>query len=188
MKLNIIHLPHRTDRLKRLKVELERQYISNYQLWDGIIDKELPCRGISQAHKRIVRNAKEKGLPYVLIGEDDMRFTDLGAFEFYIRKMPMQFDLYLGGIYHGILNEHNLVRDFTGLTLYMIHQRFYDQFLNVREDQHIDIVMRELNGTYIVCNPFVVSQYEGFSDNQCEEVNYNHILMQREFYNIYWHG
>ncbi|MBI1782085.1 MAG: hypothetical protein HYR66_12065 [Sphingobacteriales bacterium] len=66
MKLNIIHLRHRIDRLEILTKELQEQQISDYQMWDGIIDAELPSRGISKAHKQIIMFAKNEKLPEVL--------------------------------------------------------------------------------------------------------------------------
>lgn len=38
MTLHIIHLPDRKDRLETLKKELEIQSISDYRIWNGIID------------------------------------------------------------------------------------------------------------------------------------------------------
>lgn len=96
--LNIIHLPHRIDRWTILMEELRSQSISNYRIWDGIIDGGLSCRGISKAHKQIVAFAKLNHMQYVLIGEDDLHFTAPGAFNFYCDNIPQDFDLFLGGI------------------------------------------------------------------------------------------
>ncbi|MCI4668213.1 MAG: hypothetical protein MRZ79_08755 [Bacteroidia bacterium] len=82
MKLNIIHLSHRTDRWETLQQELKSQNITDYQIWEGIRDS--PTRkGISRAHKQIVLDAKNRGLPRVLIEEDDISFSDQGAFNYW---------------------------------------------------------------------------------------------------------
>ena len=59
MTLNIIHLPERIDRGELLQKELYEQRIVDYKIWDGIIDPTCTSRGISQAHKQIIRFAKE---------------------------------------------------------------------------------------------------------------------------------
>ena len=97
MSLNIIYLRHRIDRLALLQKELDHEKITNYRIWDGIID-ENPCVGIARAHKQIIRFAKESRLPEIVIAEDDLHFTTQGAFEFFLSNKPNVFDIYLGGV------------------------------------------------------------------------------------------
>src|SRR5262245_60079986 len=111
MKVNIIHLPHRTDRMESLLAQLSCQGITDYTIWNGIIDNNLAAKGISQAHKQIVRHAKENRLPEVLIAEDDLKFTAKGAFRFFLENKPQDFDLYLSSIYWGDLKKDNTVDD-----------------------------------------------------------------------------
>jgi hypothetical protein len=164
MTLNIIHLPQRNDRMEILLGELSSQHIVNFKLWDGIIDPDKTCSGISRAHKQVVHFAKENKFPEVLIAEDDLHFTAPGAFDFFIKNKPPDFDIYLGGISHGKLDPENHVFDFAGAFFYILHSRFYDEFLDVSEDVHIDRGLRG-KGKYIVCDPFVVTEHPGFSDN-----------------------
>lgn len=117
MTLNIIHLQHREDRLDILQKELSDNNISDFKIWDGIIDAANSITGISKAHKQIVEKVKHERLSDVLICEDDIRFTAKGAFEFFISNKPDSFDLYLGSIYDGILKRDNSVEDFSGLTI-----------------------------------------------------------------------
>src|ERR1035437_4748267 len=138
MELNIIHLPTRVDRWNLLQKELQEQNITDIKIWNGIIDSTLILRGISQAHKQIVKDAKEKNLSEVLIGEDDLHFTSKGAFKFFLDNKPKDFDIYLGSVLHGRLKADNTVVDFSGTTLYMVRKRFYDAFLSVPENIHID--------------------------------------------------
>src|SRR6266404_95325 len=109
MKLNIIHLPHRIDRWMLLQQELSAQNIVDFDIWEGIMDDEGPHVGISRAHKQIVKYALERNWSEVLIGEDDLRFTAEGAFDFFISKKPSDFDIYLGGIYCGNIKGDNSV-------------------------------------------------------------------------------
>lgn len=181
MRINIIHLAHRIDRLKSLLKELECQNITDFMLWNGIIDPHITVRGISQAHKQVVRNAKNDGLREVLIAEDDLRFTANGAFEFFIKNKPENFDLYLASIYFGKISESNIVQDFSGLTFYIIAQNFYDTFLNTPEYDNIDRLLKG-KGKFIVCNPFTVIQYNGFSDNVKTHCNYQKFLRDYKLY------
>jgi hypothetical protein len=176
--LNIIHLPERLDRAELLKNELIEQGITNFKLWDGIKDSRLVNRGISKAHKQIVQCAKENNFPEVLIGEDDLHFTSKGAFIYFIDNKPEDFDIFLGGIYYGRLMKDSIVNDFSGLTLYIINERFYKKFLSMNETEHLDRALRN-SGKFIVCNPMVVIQHNGFSDNLKKDINYESFLKDR---------
>jgi hypothetical protein len=164
MVLNIIHLPHRTDRLKLLEQELVEQNISQFQIWDGVVHESNPQKGISQAHKQIVKYAKEANLSEVLIAEDDLHFTSKGAFDYFIKSKPVDYDIFLGGILDGVVNVDNTIDDFSGTTLYIVNSQFYDVFLSVPENINIDRALRH-RGKFIVCNPLVATQHNGFSDN-----------------------
>jgi len=148
-----------------LNKEVSEQGISPV-MWSGILDQVLPCRGISRAHKQIVMYAKDMALPWITIAEDDIKFFAPGAFDFYLQNKPEDFDLYLGNVFSGNISEENTVHDFAGLTLYTVHQRFYDKFLTAREINNLDREMKTLGGRYVVCNPMVCTQYEGYTDNR----------------------
>lgn len=113
-----------------------------------------------------------------MIAEDDIKFTAPFAFNHFLKQKPREFDLYLGGIYHGTIHSENTVEDFAGLTLYIIHQTFYDTFLSAGENTDLD---RELagKGKFIVCNPFAAIQHNGYSDNKKEFINYDDCLKGR---------
>ncbi|HRN91896.1 MAG TPA: hypothetical protein PLE75_02765 [Ferruginibacter sp.] len=179
--LNIIHLSKREDRLALLKDQLIIQGISDYKLWEGIVDKSNPAKGISKAHKQIVAWAKKEKLKSIVIAEDDVKFTAKGAYNYFIKNKPTQYDLYLGGIYYGKIKEDHTVSDFAGMMLYIIHERFYDVFLSVHEESDIDRSLAN-KGTFVVCNPFVAIQHEGYSDNKKAFVNYDICLKGRKLF------
>ena len=181
MRLNVIHLAHRTDRLKLLNQELIEQHILDYKIWDGIIYESIPHRGISKAHKQIVKWAQKEKLPEILIAEDDFHFTAKGAFDYFIKNKPYDFDIYLGGIHEGQTKQDNTVADFSGMTFYVVKSRFYDVFLSVRENGNIDRELRN-RGKFIVCNPPVVIQHNGFSDNIKQFCNYDMHLKGKTYF------
>lgn len=162
--------------------ELKQQGINEYDFWDGIWDIYSVQRGINQAHKEIVHWAKLKRLPEILIMEDDIRFCGEGAFNHYLQNIPEYYDIYLGGIYLGDLDEQNRTREFSGLHCYMVHSRFYDTFLSVPDDEHIDRALSNL-GEFYVSYPFTSIQYNGKSSNTKKEENYDQLLVGRQLYN-----
>jgi hypothetical protein len=181
MTLNIIHLPYRKDRMELLNNELIEQEISDYRIWNGIIDSEMPFRGISRAHKQIVAWAKDQKYEQVMIAEDDIRFTAKGAFSHFLINEPKDYDLYLAGTYFGEIQEDNSINDFSGTMLYIIRRRFYDCFLSLPEKTNFD---RELanKGKYFVCNPFTAIQHPGYSDNRKATVSFDRYLKGRKLF------
>jgi len=110
MELQIINLKHRSDRLHLLKQELAIQEITNYKIWEGVLDTQGPKVGIAKAHKQIVKWAKKLNLESIVIAEDDIIFTDIGAYSYFIKQTPKEYDLYLGGIYYGYIKHDHSVQ------------------------------------------------------------------------------
>lgn len=177
---NILHREERTDRIPRLMQELESQNITDYRFWDGIHDRRSVEAGVNQAHKQIVRWAKEIGLSKVLIFEDDIKFCDEGAFKYYLQNEPLDYDLYMGGIFLGQIKD-GIAERFTAMHCYMVHERFYDTFLSTPNDIHIDHSLAGL-GKYVVCEPFIAIQYNGHSDNAGGYRNYDVIFENRKLF------
>jgi len=121
------------------------------------------------------------GWDKVCIAEDDLVATHENSWKYYLSQMPESFDLYLSMIYLGEIDENNRVKDFTGMTLYTVHSRFYETFLNTDPTEHID---RSLNGKgeYIVCSPFTFIQRDGLSANTGKLETYGHLLRSRRLY------
>lgn len=164
-----------------LMSELKNQGIKSTIWWDAII-KDNPKDGIREAHFQIIRFAKEQGWKEVLIMEDDVKFTGHGAFDYFIKNKPELYDLYLGGLSGGVVNN-GIIYDFNGLHLYMVHEGFYDRFLNeVRPDLDLDCSMRYRGGSYHVCSPMVAMQHDGYSDNVKKETDYTEFWNNYTFY------
>lgn len=180
MRLHIIK-GNREERLPRLMKELEAQGITDYELWDGIYLSHSVKASINASHKQIVEYAKLAEWDEVCIAEDDLKFTHQSSWKYFLKQKPFDFDMYLSMIYTGDIDENNYVKKFTGLTLYVIAKRFYDKFLSVSGDGHIDQELAGL-GKYIVCNPFVAMQYNGFSSNTGKNEVYDTLLQGRNIY------
>lgn len=178
--LNIISGKN-AERLPRLLKELEGQNITDYELWPSIYLPSVPA-SINAAHKQIVEFAYLSQWPYVCIAEDDVKFTHPNSWKYFLSKMPEDFDIYLGGIYIGDLKEDDSLDYFHGLHLYVVHRRYYETFLSVDPNEHIDKAQRGL-GRFVVCNPFAAIQYEGYSNNTGKNEEYSMLLRDRKMYN-----
>lgn len=188
--LNIISLPHRLDRQQSYMEEMNRQNIA-YKVWPGVTTyKEYTShRNISLSHKEIVRDAKIKGLPKVIIAEDDIRFSSAGAWKYYLENTPKEFDLYAGVIYAGEVDpQTNRIISTKGMsgtnTLYTISEKFYDFFLMTDESKHLDRELGRFGNIkqYYVCNPMVCYQSGGYSDNHRKELTYETYLENIKLY------
>ncbi len=178
-RLNVI-IGNRAERQPRLMRELETQQITNYSLWDGVFWPSVK-ESINEAHKQIVRYAKLAEFGEVIIAEDDLKMSRPGAWQYFLSQKPKDYDLYLGGIFLGQPDENNIVTEFTGLTLYSVHSRFYDTFLEVEPTEHIDRALAG-KGKFVVCNPFVCTQYDGVSSNSGQFEKYGELQSSRIFW------
>jgi hypothetical protein len=178
-RLNII-CGNRSERMPLLRDELERQGVVNYMFWDGIY---LPSvkQSINAAHKQIVEYAKLAEFSEVLIAEDDFIGTHKNSFKYFLSKKPRTYDMYLSQVYLGDIDENNRVKSFTGMTMYFVHEKFYDTFLATDPHDHIDRSLDGL-GDYHVCNPFAFIQRNGWSSNTGKSENYDTLLRSRNLF------
>ncbi len=112
--------------------------------------------------------AKDERLPFVMIAEDDLVFTSVNSWSYYLQNIPDDYDLYLGGIYAGRLDGNKIIDGYSGHTLITVHERFYDFFLSVDSNDHLDRALGKFcaEKKYIVCLPFVCKQLGGYSENK----------------------
>jgi len=162
-----------------LDMELAEQGI-DAEIWIAEHDPNDVVGSIGRSHKKIIQHAKEAGLKQVCILEEDVMFLGPKAWEHFLYNIPKDFDLYLGGCYglrqltyqriashEGPVEIHN----FAGLHCYIINESYYDKFLSLPENKHIDD--QPGMGRFYVCSPFVALQHPGFSSNHKTKVNYN---------------
>jgi hypothetical protein len=129
--------------------------------------------------------AKKHQLPEVLIVEDDFLLTHRTSIERFMENKPFEYDLYLGGISGGEVKEENgeVLTQFSGLFFYMVHERFYDCFLEADESLHIDYyiglpqpkVIQKLGRKPIIkcCYPMIAITTDGVSDNTGLQVSHD---------------
>lgn len=178
MILNILNLKYRTDRFDNCKKESLEQGFKIVR-WNGIRIPQLPFKGVSMGHKSIVRFAKNEKLKQIIIAEDDIYFTAKGAWQYYLDNTPEDYDIYFGCVYNSEINENGrILFGLAGLTLYTVHERFYDVFLGLTEMDNLDRRIGTLcyKYKYMVCPEFVCHQRDGFSDHKQKDATYGHLI------------
>lgn len=162
-------------------IELMKQGITDYELWDGVYKYDSAKKNINAAHKQIVEYAQLAGWPEVAIAEDDIKFFAPGAWDYFLVSKPDDYDIYLSSVYVGDIQPDNTVNEFCGFGLYIVNSRFYEKFLSVSPDEHIDRGLKG-KGKFVVCNPFVAEQYDGWSGNTGKEEKYGNLMEGRNLF------
>lgn len=97
----VISLTTRNDRREKVSKELKSQKIP-FQFYDAISD-ENPIYGCTASHINVIKIAREKKLPYVLIFEDDAKFVQ----PFKLPPLPKDWSmLFLGACVNKIYDEY----------------------------------------------------------------------------------
>lgn len=170
------------ERYEKLMIQLAEQGITEYEIFPAVFIHKMPTHYcINKAHKAIIQTAKERGLKECLVFEDDILFTGKGAFDYYIKNKPGDYDIYLGGYYLGVPANDNTIIEFTAMHCYMVHERFYDTFLSVADDEHIDGALSG-KGRYVVCDPIVAVQKNGYSYNSKQDCKFEKLIENRRVY------
>lgn len=177
-RLNIVFDERRIERYEPLMNELSTQKIENYEIWPCIIDRGDVVRCINLSHKMIVSDAMDKGEKEVCIGEDDLWFPANDGWDYFLRNKPNEYDIYVACTYCVPITNNIM----TGFHLYMVHEKFYERFLSLPDNVHIDTSMNDLKGDWKFCYPFAALQRPGFSSNNKTQVNYNSILKPEDIY------
>ena len=176
--LNVIYDNRHSEDYGRLLGEFIQQGITKFMFWEAKVFSDSVVRSISASHKMVVQWAKDNNMESVTIGEQDLMFTDKDAWEYYLKQMPNEFDIYLGCTYIPPISNSKLC----GFHLYTVHKNYYDKFLSVDENKHIDTAVSDLGGDFKFCYPFPALQRSGYSANNKAVVDYNKILSEKDIY------
>ena len=187
-KINIVYDNRNPDDYGRLLGEFVEQGICKYKFWEAICDKKTVVESINASHKMIVSWAKENKKPFVLIAEQDLYFHHAGAFDYFIKNMPKEFDVYVAGSY---LIDNRIeykapitkVNEWIGNHLIVVNESYYEWFLAVSDTDHIDTVHKG-NGDFYLCYPMVAFQRAGWSSNNKAFADYNSALRPEDI----WQG
>jgi hypothetical protein len=165
----VISLKERDDRRKNVTKEMRNQKIA-FQFFDGIKDAN-PIYGCTASHVGVIKIAKEKKLPYVLIFEDDAKFVQ----PFRIPPLPDNWDmLYLGSCVNKIYDEyyHNWkkVCCWYGHS-YIVRDCMYDRIIDEASRNWDKVLIDEYYCEFLhphiqayTIYPTMVTQSEDYSD------------------------
>ena len=194
-----INLEHRLDRLIHVKKELAKIHVNGSRF--NAIKLTNGAVGCSMSHLKCLEQAKTNGLPYVFICEDDIQFLDPALFlknlGLFCETIKSEWDVLI--ISGNICPPFQQIGDFCAkltncqtTTGYIVQQHYYDTLIaNYREgiaklladptnkrEYAIDMYWKRLQSNdrwYMIIPPTVV-QIEGFSDVECRETNYKHLM------------
>jgi len=172
--INVINIATRQDRILSVCNEMRIQQ-APFRIWNGVTDKLTTAQNINAAHKQIVSWAKENNIERVVIAEDDILFSHHKSYQYFLSNIPGNYDLFMGMIYAGEIQDNKIVNGFSGLTLYCVNSRFYDKFLAIQNDLHLDraLGMTAHENEYYVCPKFICKQSGSYSDNMRKSMDYS---------------
>mgnify|MGYP001303011889 CR=1 FL=1 len=193
-----INLKEREDRKKHVESELN-ELNWKYQRFEAI--KANSGRvGCSMSHLKILKHAKENNLPYVVVMEDDIQFTNKKKYnsllkDFMDRKINYDVLLLAGNLRKPIkkITPHilKIKKSFT-TTGYIVKQHYYDAMIenikqgiqNLIQDPSngmnaIDVYWMKLQSkdNWYILYPRTITQLPDYSDIEKTEVNYNHLML-----------
>lgn len=188
MTVHTLHLEHRYERYENMMKQAKEQ---GFQIeWHiGRHDKKNPKKAICEGHKSIVQVAKDNGWSEVIVSEDDLNFMHPNSFNYFIANKPKSFDLYLSFVYVGTVDEnHRVISTFSGgCSLYIVNERFYDYFLNIESNSHVDRTLGDAAKEFEYYVPPLIpcEQHGGKSDNHSQKTipSYRVYFEGRKLYN-----
>jgi GR25 family glycosyltransferase involved in LPS biosynthesis len=180
------------DQLKQIGIK-EPHKFSAFKTTEGIV-------GCGMSHLTVLKMAREKNFPYILVCEDDIVFKSPELFKRKLHKLEKDnWDvLLLGGnmdcfvplIEHSS-DAYRILKAFT-TTGYIVRQHYYDTLIECWENALKNLVREKNNRNYfldvawfplqrrdiwLIVRPLQVYQREGYSDIEKEHTNYKHLML-----------
>ena len=194
-----INLEERTDRRESVEKQLN-ELGWKYKRFNAIKNKQKGSIGCSFSHLAVLKIAREKNLPYVVVIEDDIEFTNIPKFQKIYKKFVdsgVDFDVYLlaGNLRRGnikINNSLTKVRSSFTTTGYIVKNAYYDKLIdNIKLG--LQYLLRNLKNPYYtidafwmrlqkqdnwyISRPRTVTQLKDFSDIEKKLTNYDKVML-----------
>lgn len=151
MKLHVINLKHRIDRLDRVTKECEKEGVEFMRI-DAI--KDSGKGGPGKSHCKAIEYAIENNMDEILVTEDDIIFNKnfKENFKKCYENLPQDWDIMLGGVsVSGNCEKVNkyLVKMgfFTGLHFIIYRKTSYEKVLDWKNKRKSSSGLRRLNRT-----------------------------------------
>ena len=195
-----INLEHRKDRKEETITELKKFGIDNPIRFNAIKDEKNGHVGCSKSHLAILKEARTKKYPYVMVVEDDIEFMNPDETNRKLNNIinsNLKWDMILYGCSYGNgskkLNRDTVSAKNCGSTTgYIIKKEYYDTLINHWEeglkmliktgdgkyacDQYWRILQEKDNIIFI--NPSKVKQRVSYSDLVGGDIDYGDITVK----------
>jgi len=208
MKTIVINLVNRTDRKEEVIKEFQRINLTDYEFYPAVKPdiKDVPktflpqkstnyrrgCWGVLQSHLSVIKIAKERGYPEILICEDDVQFLVEKPFEKIeksLSELPSDWVmLFLSGNHKKPCNKftNNTVKINYSYSLcsYILNNNYYDLIINLLSNEiniieEIDIIYAKQIQSKFNCyciTPHITTQRPSYSDILEKKVDYKNVL------------
>lgn len=193
-----INLKERNDRKSHVESELNKLGWK-YTRFDAVKTKSGRV-GCSMSHLKLLKMAKNKKLPYIVIIEDDIQFKDIELFKKLFNNFinsKLEYDVFLlaGNLRHPAIKiTESIVRVYKSFTTtgYIVKSHYYDKMIKNIEESINKLLLNENNGynaidTYLmklqlidkwyISYPRTVTQKPDWSDIEKKEVNYDKVML-----------
>ncbi len=196
-----INLESRTDRRKHVESQL-KSLGWNYERFNAVKTNSGRV-GCSISHLRLLKMAKEKELPYIVIIEDDIHFTNIPKFKslhkHFIEKVS-EFDVYLlaGNLrppVEKITNDIFKISMSYTTTGYIVKNHYYDTMIENIKQGITKLIKDPSNGMnaidvnwiplqqkdkWYISYPRTVTQLANeYSDIEKRIINYDHLMLDK---------
>ena len=195
-----INLEERKDRKTHVEKELS-DLEWNFQRFNAVKAKSGRI-GCSMSHLKLLMKAKKENLPYVVIVEDDIQFTNKQKFNsllkhFFNKNINYDVLLLAGNLRPPVTkidqNILKITKSFT-TTGYIVKSHYYDKMINNIKEGIQNLLKNPLNGynaidvywmklqsidNWYILYPRTITQLPDYSDIEQREVNYNHLMLDQ---------
>ena len=180
---------------------------TNYKRYIGIKHNN-GAIGCSLSHLNLLKYAKNNNLDYIIIFEDDIKFTDIGLFKYQFTKFinsKINWDVIIlsGNNYHPFTKISDFcikVKNSQSTLGYVVHKNYYNTLIN-NYKVGIDLLIKNQNKPYFYCIdiyrkilqqndnwymiiPATISQHTTFSNIEKTIYDCNELLLNYEKENI----
>lgn len=181
MKTFCINLKIRKDRKKKMIKQFKKYKMEkNVEFFTAKLHPEGGVAGCRDSHLQVIQMAQQQKLPYVMILEDDLQFSqNLHQVIFPEAEWSM---LYLGGTLTSNIGESEdqwvKIKDCWTTCGYVLHSSLYEkviQDLKQYPDEVDRYYVEEIQHQYpcYLVNPLLVKQRNDYSDIEKRNVNYD---------------
>lgn len=195
-----INLEQRTDRKTHVEKELT-ELGWNFQRFNAVKAKSGRI-GCSMSHLKLLMKAKKENLPYIVIVEDDIQFTNKQKFNSLLKHFlnkNINYDVLLlaGNLRPPVTKiDQNILKISKSFTTtgYIVKNHYYDKMINNIKEGIQNLLKNPLNGynaidvywmklqsidNWYILYPRTITQLPDYSDIEQREVNYNHLMLDQ---------